>query len=117
MVALLFRTLDAFKMFDLAWIMTERGSTVETVSVQVFREALRNWNTGKACAFAYIVLLVIIGLTNLYLMMMAKVKGEGPADAVPLFNPESQVIRGIGKFAPPSSSSHPMSATSSRTSQ
>ncbi|MFY8051581.1 MAG: carbohydrate ABC transporter permease, partial [Armatimonadaceae bacterium] len=36
MVALLFRTLDAFKMFDLAWIMTERGSTVETVSVQVF---------------------------------------------------------------------------------
>ena len=101
MVALLFRTLDAFKMFDLAWIMTERGSTVETVSVQVFREALRNWNTGKACAFAYIVLLVIIGLTNLYLMMMAKVKGEGPADAVPLFNPESPVIRSIGKFAPP----------------
>ena len=85
MVALLFRTLDSFKMFDLAWIMTERGSTVETVSIQVYREALRNWNTGKACALAYIVLLVIIGLTNLYLLLMAKVRGEARPDAAPLF--------------------------------
>lgn len=85
MVALLFRTLDSFKMFDLAWIMTESGSTVETVSIQVYREALRNWNTGKACALAYIVLLVIIGLTNLYLLLMAKVRGESHPDATPLF--------------------------------
>jgi multiple sugar transport system permease protein len=64
--------------------MTERGSTVETVSIQVYREAMRNWNTGKACALAYIVLLVIIGLTNVYLMMMARVRGENRPDAVPL---------------------------------
>ena len=100
MVALLFRTLDAFKMFDLAWIMTERGSTVETVSIQVFREALRNWNTGKACALAYIVLLVIIGLTNLYLMMMAKVKGEGTPDVAPLFNPDSTFSVSLARYGP-----------------
>jgi len=87
MVALLFRTLDSFKMFDLAWIMTEGGvgNVSETVSIQVYREALRNWNTGKASALAYIVLLVIIGLTNLYLLMLSRVKGEGTPDAQPLF--------------------------------
>jgi multiple sugar transport system permease protein len=93
MIALLFRTLDSFKMFDLAWIMTERGATVETVSIQVFREALRNWNTGKACALAYIVLLVIIGLTNLYLMFMARVRGENRPDASPLFDENNPVLK------------------------
>jgi multiple sugar transport system permease protein len=93
MIALLFRTLDSFKMFDLAWIITERGATVETVSIQVFREALRNWNTGKACALAYIVLLVIIGLTNLYLMFMARVRGEARPDAVPLFDPNNPALK------------------------
>ena len=87
MVALLFRTLDSFKMFDLAWIMTAGGTanSAETVSIQVFREALRNFRTGESCALAYIVLLVIIGLTNLYLMLMARVKGETTPDATPLF--------------------------------
>lgn len=94
MVALLFRTLDSFKMFDIAWIMTERGSTVETVSIQVYREAMRYWNTGKACALAYIVLLVIIGLTNLYLMMMARVRGETRPDASPVISPETPWLRG-----------------------
>lgn len=87
MVALLFRTLDSFKMFDLAWIMTAGGvaNSAETVSIQVFREALRNWNTGQACALAYIVLLVIIGLTNLYLLLLARVKGEAAPDAGAIF--------------------------------
>jgi multiple sugar transport system permease protein len=102
LIALLFRTLDSFKMFDLAWIMTERGATVETVSIQVFREALRNWNTGKACALAYIVLLVIIGLTNLYLMMMARVRGEAKLDAAPLFAPDTPWLVGLQKVAPAS---------------
>ena len=85
MVAVLFRLLDSFKMFDLAWIMTEKGSTVETVSIQVYRQALRNWDTGRACALAYIVLLVIIGLVNLYLLLLARVKGEGAPDAGAIF--------------------------------
>lgn len=85
MVAVLFRLLDSFKMFDLAWIMTEKGSTVETVSIQIYRQALRNWDTGKACALAYIVLLVIIGLTNLYLILLARVKGEAAPDAGAIF--------------------------------
>lgn len=85
MVAVLFRTLDSFKMFDLAWIMTQGGvgNAAETVSIRVFKLALQQWRTGDACALAYIVLLVIIGLTNLYLLLLARVKGEGTPDAEP----------------------------------
>ncbi len=106
MVALLFRTLDSFKMFDLAWIMTAGGTanSAETVSIQVFREALRNWNTGESCALAYIVLLVIIGLTNLYLMLMARIKGETTPDATPVFtagvdSPLGDIARKYGPLA------------------
>jgi multiple sugar transport system permease protein len=86
MVAILFRTLDSFKMFDLAWIMTAGGTAdaSETVSIQVYREGLRDWDTGRACAMAYVVLLVIIGLTNLYLILLGRVKGESVGDARPL---------------------------------
>lgn len=104
MVALLFRTLDSFKMFDLAWIMTAGGTlnSAETVSIQVFRKALRDWNTGEACALAYIVLLVIIGLTNLYLLLLARVKGEAAPDARPLFAGflDSPVSRGGNRALP-----------------
>ncbi len=104
MVALLFRTLDSFKMFDLAWIMTAGGTlnSAETVSIQVFRRALRDWNTGEACALAYIVLLVIIGLTNLYLLLLARVKGEAAPDATALFAGflESPLSRAVGRALP-----------------
>jgi multiple sugar transport system permease protein len=87
MVALLFRTLDSFKMFDIAWILTQGGvgNASETVSIQVYREAMRNWNTGSGCALGYVVLLVIIGLTNLYLLLLGRVKGEATPDATALF--------------------------------
>jgi multiple sugar transport system permease protein len=87
MVALLFRVLDSFKLFDLAWVMTQGGPGIatETVSIGVFRLALRQWNTGQGSALAYIVLLVIIGLVNLYLLMLARVKNEHTPDVAPLF--------------------------------
>jgi ABC-type sugar transport system permease subunit len=104
MVALLFRTLDSFKMFDIAWIMTQGGvsNSAETVSIQVYREALRNWNTGEACALGYVVLLVIIGLTNLYLLLLGRVKGETVPDATPLFAGfgETPFAQGLARVAP-----------------
>ena len=106
MIALLFRTLDSFKMFDIAWIMTQGGvgNSSETVSIQVYREAMRNWNTGEACALGYVVLLVIIGLTNLYLLLLGRVKGETTPDATPLFagfgeTPFAQTLARIAPYA------------------
>lgn len=96
MVALLFRTLDSFKMFDLAWIMTEGGvaNSAQTVSILIYKLALQQWNTGRACALAYIVLLVIIGLTNLYLLLLARVKGEATPDVSPLLGSVTERVTG-----------------------
>jgi multiple sugar transport system permease protein len=78
LIALLFRTMDAFKLFDLVWVMTEGGpgDVTETVSASLYRLAFRSFNTGEACALAYIVLVIIIALSNLYIRYLQRVKGE-----------------------------------------
>ncbi|HZT41895.1 MAG TPA: ABC transporter permease subunit [Chthonomonadaceae bacterium] len=86
MVALLFRTMDCFKLFDLVFVMTSGGpgAATETVSYKLYWLAFPQHHTGLACALAYIILLVIIGLTNLYMKLLARVRGDGIPDASPL---------------------------------
>jgi len=78
LIALLFRTMDAFKLFDLVYIVTEGGpgTATETVSMSLYRQAFRNWNTGESCALAYVLLIVIIALSNIYIKYLNKAKGS-----------------------------------------
>jgi multiple sugar transport system permease protein len=76
LVALLFRTMDAFKLFDLVYVMTKGapGDSTETLSLHLYRIAFDQFDTGKACALAYIMLVIIIALSNLYVRYLNKVK-------------------------------------------
>jgi multiple sugar transport system permease protein len=77
MIALLFRTIEAFKSFDIVMGLTAGGpgDSTELVAVSLYRLAfLGNWNTGKACALAYIVLVIIIGVSNIYIKYLDKIK-------------------------------------------
>ncbi len=78
LIALLFRTMDAFKLFDLVYIVTEGGpgTATETVSMNLYRQAFRNWNTGESCALAYVLLIIIIALSNIYIKYLNKAKGS-----------------------------------------
>ncbi len=79
LIALLFRTMDAFKMFDIVYVLTREGgpgTVTETVSMNLYRMAFRNYDTGKACAMAYILLIIIVALSNIYVKYLNKVKGE-----------------------------------------
>ena len=79
LIALLFRTMDAFKMFDIVYVLTREGgpgTATETVSMNLYKMAFRNFNTGKACAMAYILLIIIVALSNIYVKYLNKVKGE-----------------------------------------
>ena len=70
LIALLFRTIEAFKQFDLVMGLTGGGpgDVTETVSVRLYREALQGqFDTGSSSALAYIVLIVIIAVSNLYI--------------------------------------------------
>lgn len=78
-IALLFRTMDAFKLFDLVYVLTREGgpgTATETVSMNLYKIAFRQQDTGKACAMAYILLVIIVALSSIYVKYLNRAKGE-----------------------------------------
>ena len=75
-IALIFRTMEAFKMFDIAFVMTGGGpgTATELIAINLYRLAFAQWNTGKASAFAYIILIMIIAITNIYIKYLNRAK-------------------------------------------
>jgi multiple sugar transport system permease protein len=69
LLAILFRTIETFKLFDIVYIITEGGpgSSTETIAVYVYRMAFQNFRTSQSAALGYIILFIVIVLTNLYL--------------------------------------------------
>jgi multiple sugar transport system permease protein len=69
LLALLFRTIEAFKLFDLVFLLTNGGpgTATETIALRVYRTAFENNDTSESTAQAYILLFTVIVLTNLYL--------------------------------------------------
>lgn len=69
LLAILFRTIETFKIFDIIYIITEGGpgTSTETIAVYAYRLAFQNFRTSQSSALAYIILFVVIVLTNLYL--------------------------------------------------
>jgi multiple sugar transport system permease protein len=73
MIAVIFRTMEAFKTFDLAYILTSQPTT-ELISIRLYKMAFQEWQTGRSCALAYIVLIMVIAITNIYVKYLNKVK-------------------------------------------
>jgi multiple sugar transport system permease protein len=77
LIAVLFRTIEAFKTFDLVMGLTGGGpgDTTELVSVDLYRLAFQGqYNTGKSSALAYIVLVIITGVSNIYVRYLNRLK-------------------------------------------
>ena len=77
LIAVLFRTIEAFKSFDLVMGMTGGGpgDSTELVAVNLYRMAFQGqWRTGQASALAYLILVVIIAISNVYIRNLNKVK-------------------------------------------
>jgi len=73
MIAIIFRTMEAFKTFDLAYILTSQPTT-EVISIRLYKMAFQEWQTGLSCALAYIMLIMVIAITNIYVKYLNKVK-------------------------------------------
>jgi multiple sugar transport system permease protein len=79
LIAVLFRTIEAFKSFDLVMGMTGGGpgDATELVAVNLYRVAFQGqWRTGYASALAYIILVIIIAISNVYIRNLNKVRGD-----------------------------------------
>jgi multiple sugar transport system permease protein len=75
-LALLFRTIENFKMFDLVDQLTNGGpgSVTELASISLKREAFEKWRTGYASAFAIILFVSIYGLSLVAVRFLERVK-------------------------------------------
>ena len=75
-LALLFRTIENFKMFDLVDNLTNGGpgSVTELASIHLKREAFEKWRTGYASAFAIILFVSIYGLSLVAVRFLERVK-------------------------------------------
>ena len=49
-------------------------ASVETVSIRLYQMAFQGWDTGRASALAYIVLIVVLAITNIYVKYLNRVK-------------------------------------------
>jgi multiple sugar transport system permease protein len=78
LLALLFRTIETFKLFDVVYIITNGGpgTSTETIAVYVYRVAFQFFKTSQSSALSYILLFVVIVLTNLYLYFVNRRERE-----------------------------------------
>ena len=78
MLAVLFRGIENFKMFDMVNLLTSGGpgSTTEVASITLKREAFEKWRTGYSSAFAIILFVTVFGLANIYVKALNRVKNR-----------------------------------------
>jgi multiple sugar transport system permease protein len=69
MVALVLRTIEAFKVFDIIWVMTRGGpaDTTRTLSILIYQEAFSFQRAGSGASMALIVTLIVTLLAAGYI--------------------------------------------------
>jgi multiple sugar transport system permease protein len=69
-VALIFRSLDALRIFDLPYILTRGANGTETLSLVAQEELVTNRNTGFGSALSVLTFLTVMGISFLYIRFM-----------------------------------------------
>ncbi len=77
LIGILFRTMDAYKLFDQAWVLTGGGpgNSTQTMSFYLYRIAFSDFDTGLGSAIGYIMLIVIIALATILIRRLHQLKG------------------------------------------
>lgn len=74
-IALIFRTMEAFKTFDIPMSLTGVGAiSPKLVALRLYDLAFYRWDTGLSCAMAYIILFIVLAVTNLYIRYLNKLR-------------------------------------------
>jgi len=76
MLAVLFRGIENFKMFDMVNELTGGGpgSVTELASIHLKRAAFEKWRTGYSSAFAVILFVTVFGAGNIYVKFLNRIK-------------------------------------------
>ena len=75
LVALIFRTMEAFKIFDLPMGITGRGAMAPPlIAMHLYNISFVTWKTSYGSAIGYIILIVIIAITSIFIKYLNKAK-------------------------------------------
>lgn len=80
LVVLIFRTLDAFRVFDLIYVLTGGGpgTSTETISIYAFNALLQNLQFGYGAALSVVIFLVTFVLALIYIKALGADARGGP---------------------------------------
>ncbi len=80
LVALIFRTLDAFRVFDLIFVLTGGGpgTSTEPIALYTFNALLQNLRFGFGSALSVIIFVVTFGLAMFYIKVLGAELTETP---------------------------------------
>ena len=67
LVALLFRTLDAFRVFDTVYVLTRGAQDTESVSILAYQVLIARLNLGLGAAVSVLIFLATLGIALIYL--------------------------------------------------
>jgi multiple sugar transport system permease protein len=75
-VALIFRTLDAFRVFDAVYVLTDGGpaNTTETLSIYAYKTLMRLGDFGYGSALAVVTFVCVMTVSVVYMRLL----GAGP---------------------------------------
>ena len=78
-VALILRTIDAFKIFDIIYVMTRGGpvDSTKTLSFFVYQESFSYLRAGSGAAYAILMTLLCGVLIAIYMLMLARQRRRG----------------------------------------
>jgi multiple sugar transport system permease protein len=75
LVALIFRTMEAFKIFDVVMGITGRGATApQLLSMYLYNVGFVTWKTSYGSALGYIMLIIIIAITSIFIKYLNRAK-------------------------------------------
>ena len=76
LIAVMFRAIEAFRLFDLVYILTGGGpgGTTETLSYNVYKVAFFGFDTGRAAAYGILMVIVVIVAAQLYLRYLNRLQ-------------------------------------------
>ncbi len=79
LLALLFRTLDAFRVFDAIYVLTEGGpgNTTETLSIYAYKMLMRSGDFGYGSTLAVVTFLCVMAISLVYLRLLGRSQEAG----------------------------------------
>ncbi len=74
LIVLVLRTMEAFKVFDIVWIMTGGGpaNATQTIAIYAYQTAYQGYDFGRGAALGYLIALVIMVLAAVYLRLLGR---------------------------------------------